>query len=62
MQVLTNTLFSLVRRNAKAIAAFVTGVLVSLFLRFNVQVDPTVQAAVDSLVIAVIVWLVPNRE
>ena len=48
---------NLVLQNAKAIVAFVSALLVQLF---GVNLPEEVQLAVTSLLIAVIVWLVPN--
>lgn len=48
---------TLVLGNAKAIVAFVSALLVQLF---GVNLPEEVQLAVTSLLVAVIVWLVPN--
>lgn len=48
---------NLVLQNAKAIVAFVSALLVQLF---GVNLPEEVQLAVTSLLVAVIVWLVPN--
>ena len=48
---------TLVLQNAKAIVAFVSALLVQLF---GVNLPEEVQLAVTSLLVAVIVWLVPN--
>lgn len=61
MQAILNTLFGVIRRNAKAIAAFVVSLVVVLFVNLNVSVSPDVLVALESFVVAVIVWLVPNQ-
>ena len=48
---------NLVLQNAKAIVAFVSALLVQLF---GVNLPEEVQLAVTSLLVAVIVWLMPN--
>jgi uncharacterized membrane protein len=48
---------NLVLQNAKAIVAFLSALLVQLF---GVNLPEEVQLAVTSLLVAVIVWLVPN--
>lgn len=61
MQDITNTLFAIIRRNAKAIAAFVVSAIVVLFVNLNVNVPSDVVVAIESFIVAVIVWLVPNE-
>jgi len=69
MQAILNTLinvvgriiFGVIRRNAKAIAAFVVSLVVVLFVNLNVSVSPDVLVALESFIVAVIVWLVPNQ-
>ena len=49
---------NLLLANAKAIVAFVAALLTAVF-GFDVPVD--VQLAVTSLLVAITVWLVPNK-
>jgi len=53
---------NLITANAKAIAAFLVSLVVMLFVHFNVNVSPEVLAALESLIVATIVWLVPNNR
>lgn len=54
------TIKVLIAQNAKAIAAFVTSVVVSLLTRNAVDVPADVQIAINGLVISLVVWLVAN--
>lgn len=51
---------TLIAQNAKAIAAFVTSVVVSLLARGAVDVPADVQVAINALVVSLVVWLVAN--
>jgi hypothetical protein len=59
---LLRTAEGLLRANAKAVAAFVAGLIVSLFLHFGVNIPEAVKVSLDALIVSVIVWLIPNRE
>jgi hypothetical protein len=48
----------LILANAKAIVAFIATLLTAVF-GFDVPVD--VQLAVTSLLVALVIWLVPNK-
>lgn len=52
-------MIDLVKRNAKAIVAFVATFLAG---HFGLDVPIDVQLAVASLVVAVLTWLFPNKE
>lgn len=49
---------NLVLQNAKAIVAFIAVVVVQLF---GVDIPQEVQLAVSGVLVALIVWLVPNK-
>jgi hypothetical protein len=58
---LLKTIEPIVRANAKAIAAFVVGLVVSLLLHFHVQLPEAVKTSIDALIVSIIVWLIPNE-
>ena len=51
----------LVQKNAKAISALVVGLLVNLALHLGFNVPQDVQLGLDAVLVAAIVWLVPNK-
>lgn len=54
-------ILSYVRRNAKAIAAFVVAAGVSALVKAGIGIPSDVAIAAEALVIACIVWLIPNE-
>lgn len=60
MQEILNTLFAIIRRNAKAIAALVATVVVTV-AGDDIKIDNEVLVALQALVVAVVVWLTRNR-
>lgn len=59
MSQVLQTLANLIKTNAKAIVAFVATALVTT-VGLDVPVD--VQVAVAGVVVAIVTWLVPNRN
>ncbi len=53
---------SIIAKNAKAIVAYFTTLILGLLLRWGVDVPSDVVLAAQSFVVAAIVWLTRNRE
>lgn len=51
---------TIIKQNAKAIAAFVTSAVASVLARNAVDIDPQVLTALDALLVSLVVWLVSN--
>jgi hypothetical protein len=57
-----NVLKGIVARNAKAIAAYFTTLIVGLLVSVFGEAPADVSLAVQSMIVAFIVWLTANRE
>lgn len=58
-QVMLELLKSLILGNAKALVALLSAILVQ---SFGVAIPDEVQVSVSALIIALVVWLVPNKK
>lgn len=59
---LVNDSKDMLRENAKFFVALVVGVIVLVLKKFDFPVDQTLQDSLGVLVLAALVWFVPNKK